>query len=97
MFKFIILTAVLLPAIFALDKFEKCKYNGGGELPKYVDIKDCEEAPCHITEGDFMEAEAGLIVRKSFFFYFVVWQKKNQIEFYFSTCHLKFDRSIARI
>lgn len=69
MFKFVFLTLAVLPAIFALDVFEKCKYNGGGALPDYVNIKDCDKVPCHITEGDWMEADAGLTVRKSYLSY----------------------------
>lgn len=63
MFKLLILL-VSVAGIFALDNFVKCKNNGIGELPHYVNIKDCDSAPCDITEGDFMEAEAGLTVRK---------------------------------
>lgn len=82
MFKLLILT-VALPAIFALDVYEKCKNNGGGEFPHYVNIKDCPTAPCHITEGDFMEAEAGLKVRK-YYFTNVLHNEKSSKSFHWS-------------
>ncbi|XP_063695699.1 NPC intracellular cholesterol transporter 2-like [Culicoides brevitarsis] len=62
MFKILFVTLVALPAIFAIKDFTKCKGNGGGELPEYVNIQGCDEAPCHFYEGEMLNADAGLTV-----------------------------------
>lgn len=72
MLKYLFVLALTAPLTLGLDNFEPCKNNGIGILPDWAEIKDCPTAPCHFTEGEWIEAQAGFKVRK----YFIHWNLK---------------------
>lgn len=57
----------VIPLSLAITKYTECQGNGGGTLPDRMYVRDCDEAPCDIYEGDLMEAEADFIAGENSF------------------------------
>ncbi|XP_055697262.1 NPC intracellular cholesterol transporter 2-like [Phlebotomus papatasi] len=61
MFKYLILVATFIPAIFATEGLMQC--SGGHEAPLEVIVEGCDQAPCDIQLG------SDAIMRVTFFAY----------------------------
>lgn len=61
MFKYVVLLA-LVPAILATSGVSRCR--SGVEMPSYINIDNCEVAPCRIPLGSTARMLLGFNTRK---------------------------------